>query len=86
MREELFNKVHGVVYIPTRSYNAYQTWRDYSDAETERDLTDCLRGNMQAPQPDQELQRSGHGDPKGIYLMTVNHSGQSYIAEKEKKQ
>ena len=31
----------------------------------------------------EELQRSGHGDPKGIYLMTVNHSGQSYIAEKE---
>lgn len=34
----------------------------------------------------EELQRSGHRDPKGIYLMTVNHSGQSYIAEKEKKQ
>ncbi len=34
---------------------------------------------------DCELKRSGHGEPKTIYLMTVNQHGQSYIAEKEKK-
>ena len=30
-----------------------------------------------------ELQKKGHKDAKGIYLMTVNQKGQSYIAEKE---
>lgn len=32
-----------------------------------------------------ELERGGYHGAKDIYLMTVNHSGQSYIAEKEKK-
>ena len=31
----------------------------------------------------EELKQKGHGNPKGIYLMTVNQKGQSYIAEKE---
>lgn len=34
---------------------------------------------------DGELKRGGHSGAKDIYLMTVNQSGQSYIAEKEKK-
>ena len=33
----------------------------------------------------QELRKKGREDPKDIYLMTVNHSGQSYLAEKEKR-
>ena len=30
-----------------------------------------------------ELKKKGYADAKGIYLMTVNQKGQSYIAEKE---
>lgn len=33
----------------------------------------------------EELRRKGHGEPKDVYLMTVNQSGQEYIAEKEKR-
>ncbi len=33
-----------------------------------------------------ELKRKGYTEPQEIYLMTVNHSGQSYIAEKEKRE
>ena len=33
----------------------------------------------------EELRRKGSKEPKDVYLMTVNHGGQSYIAEKEKK-
>ena len=33
----------------------------------------------------EELRRAGRGDPADIYLMTVNQSGQSYIAEKESR-
>ncbi len=32
-----------------------------------------------------ELRRKGAQSPKDVYLMTVNHSGQSYLAEKEKQ-
>ncbi len=32
----------------------------------------------------QELSRKGAASPKEVYLMTVNHSGQSYLAKKEK--
>lgn len=31
----------------------------------------------------EELQKKGHGEPQDIYLMTVNQSGQQYIAGKE---
>ena len=31
----------------------------------------------------EELQKAGHGEPQDIYLMTVNQSGQQYIAGKE---
>ena len=31
----------------------------------------------------EELREKGHEDPKGVYLMTVNQKGQSYIAAKE---
>ena len=31
----------------------------------------------------QELERKGAASPKEVYLMTVNHSGQSYLAKKE---
>lgn len=30
-----------------------------------------------------ELKKKGQDDPKNVYLMTVNQSGQSYLAEKE---
>lgn len=30
-----------------------------------------------------ELKKKGQDDPKSVYLMTVNQSGQSYLAEKE---
>ena len=33
----------------------------------------------------EELSRQHKKEPKDIYLMTVNHAGQSYIAEKEAK-
>ncbi|MBQ9685294.1 MAG: DUF421 domain-containing protein [Oscillospiraceae bacterium] len=31
----------------------------------------------------EELEKGGHGEPEGIYLMTVNHHGQTYVARKE---
>ena len=33
----------------------------------------------------QELRRKGAETPKDVYLMTVNHGGQSYLAKKERK-
>ena len=33
----------------------------------------------------EELKRKGAESPRDVYLMTVNHSGQSYLAVKEKK-
>lgn len=33
-----FTDIHGAVYIPTKAWNAYQQWRDYSHEVTDRDL------------------------------------------------
>lgn len=36
--DSYFSGIRGVVYIPTKAYNAYQMWRDYSSEVTKRDL------------------------------------------------
>ena len=31
--------ITGAIYVPSNAYNAYQMWRDYSEEETDRDLS-----------------------------------------------
>lgn len=38
LSRDYFDSICGAVYIPTRAYNAFQQWRDYSSEVTERDL------------------------------------------------
>jgi hypothetical protein len=38
LSDSYFSDIRGVVYIPTRAYNAYQMWRDYSGEVIKRDL------------------------------------------------
>lgn len=38
LSDSYFKNIKGAVYIPTRSYNAYQMWRDYSSEIIKRDL------------------------------------------------
>ncbi len=38
LNQDYFDSIRGAVYIPTRAYNAFQQWRDYSSEVAERDL------------------------------------------------
>jgi hypothetical protein len=38
-----FTEIHGAVYIPTKAWNAYQQWRDYSHEITDRDFGVCTK-------------------------------------------
>lgn len=46
LSNDYFTDVRGAVYIPVRSFNAYQQWRDYSSEITQRDLGYARKLNL----------------------------------------
>jgi len=48
LAKKYYNDIRGAVYIPTRAYNAYQMWRDYSEEVTKRDFGYAKKLNINA--------------------------------------
>lgn len=48
LSNDYFENIRGAVYFPARAYNAYQTYRDFSRAECERDFTYAEEAGLNA--------------------------------------